>query len=297
MKLIHSCINTVNFSILLNGSVTKTIKPSRGLRQGDPLSPFMFIMCAEVFTRLMNREERKGNIHGIKVAKNAPAVSHLLYTDYLLVMSRANKKEAEAFKRCFNTYCNWSSQEANLEKSSVLFSKRTTNKVAKEILQISGFKRMEENSIYLGNSLIIGRNRTKYFAYLKDRAQKRLERWSRQLLSKVGKVVLIKAVIQAIPMYIMSTFRVPGRICKDLDRAIRKFWWLSKAKGRGYMALRNWNDICRPKMQEGLGFRRFVDNNLALLSKLALNIASGKDALWIKIMCAKYLKDQYFFPV
>lgn len=56
LKLIYSCINTVNFSILLNGNVTRTIKPSRGLRQGDHLSHFLFIMCDEVFMLLMDIE-------------------------------------------------------------------------------------------------------------------------------------------------------------------------------------------------------------------------------------------------
>lgn len=99
-----------------------------------------------------------GNFHGIKVAKNALAVFHLLYADDLLVMSWASKKEVEAFKRCFDLYCKWSRQKANLDKSSVLFSKRTSKKEIKCILQISDLRMMGETSLYVGNSLVLGRN-------------------------------------------------------------------------------------------------------------------------------------------
>lgn len=105
-ELIHSyCLNSVNFSILLNGSIARSIKPSRGLRQGDPLSPFLFILGSKVFTCLLRREEDKGVFNGIKVDRNAPAISHLFYAEDLLVMGRVKEEEAEAFKRCFETYC------------------------------------------------------------------------------------------------------------------------------------------------------------------------------------------------
>lgn len=111
----------MTFSILLNGNVSRTLKPSRRLRQGDPISPILFILCAEAFTRLMDNEERLGNLHGIKVEKNTLVVFHILYAYDLLVMSRAGKKEVEALKRCFDLYCQRSGYEANLNKSNVLF--------------------------------------------------------------------------------------------------------------------------------------------------------------------------------
>lgn len=104
-RFIYSCINRVAYSILLNGSVTKRIELGRGLCQGDPLSPFLFIIKNEVLTRLLNKENKEGKLHGIKVDRSDPTISHLMYADDLLVMSRVDKKESEIFKHCFDKYC------------------------------------------------------------------------------------------------------------------------------------------------------------------------------------------------
>lgn len=97
-RMILSCVSTVHYSILLNGGITGSFFPSRGLRHGDPLSPYLFILCFEFLTRLLCGEEDKGGIYGIKVSRNAPAISHLMYADNLLVMCRANLEEAGAVK-------------------------------------------------------------------------------------------------------------------------------------------------------------------------------------------------------
>lgn len=78
-----SAISTVSFSILLNGSPYGFFKPSRGLRQGDPLSPFLFVIFTEVLTRLLKRDEDAHLLHGIRIARNAPPITHLLFADIL----------------------------------------------------------------------------------------------------------------------------------------------------------------------------------------------------------------------
>lgn len=89
-KLIGNCLSTVNYSLLLNGSISGNFTPGRGLKQCDPLSLFLFILCSEFLTRLIHREEFLDKIHGIKVCRNAPAIFHLMYADDILLMSRAN---------------------------------------------------------------------------------------------------------------------------------------------------------------------------------------------------------------
>lgn len=104
-KLVLSCVTIVEFSLLINGSVSKEIKPTRGLRQGDLLSPFLFILSSKILSRLIRKKEEAEVILGIKVHKNAPAISHLMYAEDLLIMCRANLEEAERFLRCLKTYC------------------------------------------------------------------------------------------------------------------------------------------------------------------------------------------------
>lgn len=104
-----------------------------------------------------------GTLHGIKVSKNAPAISHFLYTNNLLVMCIANQREAQVLKHYFDNYCGISSQEVNLEKSSIFFSKHTDAKERIMIKIFLGFKDMAKDSIYLGKNLILSRNKSKDF--------------------------------------------------------------------------------------------------------------------------------------
>ena len=115
-RIILSCLSSVEYSLLINGDQSESFSPNRGLRQGDPLSPYLFILCSEFVTRLINKEEEEGRIKGIKICRDSPSVSHLMYADDLLVVCRANMDNVEAVWRCFETYCAWSSQAINLDK-------------------------------------------------------------------------------------------------------------------------------------------------------------------------------------
>lgn len=102
--------------------------------------------------------------------------------------------------------------------------------VRKEVKKVFGFHEIRKDSIYLGNSLALSRNKTKEFKTLKDRSNNQLSGWNRYLLSKAGKATMIKSIIQAIPIYTMSTFRVSDGVCDDMDVMVRNFLWESKGK-------------------------------------------------------------------
>lgn len=94
-----SCVNSVSYKLLLNRSTTKSFSLSYGLRQGDPISLLLFIICAEMFTRLIEKEEENGKLQGIRICRGAPAVSHLLYADDILITYRANAENARAIEK------------------------------------------------------------------------------------------------------------------------------------------------------------------------------------------------------
>lgn len=93
--------------------MTDSFNPEHGFRQGDPLLPYLFILCFEYLSRILRREEMDGNLHGIKVFREAPAISHLLYTNDLLMACRATDQEAAFAMKSFHKYCERSGQEAN----------------------------------------------------------------------------------------------------------------------------------------------------------------------------------------
>lgn len=121
-NLIIRCISCVNYQILINGKPSRSFSPERGLRQGDPLSPYLFILCADVLSGLLSQEAKRNKIHGFKVARRAPQISHLMFADDSLLFTRANPSEAESVMKILTTYQMASGQLINLDKSEASFS-------------------------------------------------------------------------------------------------------------------------------------------------------------------------------
>ena len=125
-KLVHlvmNCITTTSFSIIINGAATSLIQPQRGLRQGCPLSPYLFILCAKVFSNLLMQAEREKLIHGLKFDKQL-TVSHLLFVDESLVFTKASVEDCRNLKAIFDCYAAVSRQIFNYEKSLMFCSRK-----------------------------------------------------------------------------------------------------------------------------------------------------------------------------
>ena len=117
VKVIMQCVSSTSFSILLNGQPTRRFWPTRGLRQGDPLSPFLFIICAECLSSILRDAEAKKEIHGLKIGKKANVISHLFFADDSVLFTRANEVEVEKILEILSTYEAASGQKLNMEKS------------------------------------------------------------------------------------------------------------------------------------------------------------------------------------
>jgi len=122
INIIMNCIRSVSFSILINGQPTDPFSPNRGIRQGDPLSPYIFIICAEVLSGLITKSQQEGHIHGVSIATNAPPISHLLYLDDCILFCKAKPEEGQAIKHILDIYQATSGQKVNMDKSNMFFS-------------------------------------------------------------------------------------------------------------------------------------------------------------------------------
>lgn len=210
--IMHS-IRTVSFSILINGQPTDPFHPKRGLRQGDPLSPYLYIICDEVLSGMITKAQQDGLIQGVSIATNAPAISHLLYADDNIVFCRAKPNEAKTVMDILNHYQEISGQKINLDKSEMIFSPNISQTYKHQIQTYLPIKISDSIQKYLGMPTQFGRSKEQDFHFIMDKIWKKLKGWKEKCLSFEGRGVLIRAVAQAIPTYYMSCFLLPKGLC------------------------------------------------------------------------------------
>ena len=126
---ILSCLISVSFEVLVNGGKSESFKPSRGLRQGDPLSSYLFLLGRKILSRMLDHELRQKSISGIRTSRSGPIITHVMYADDIILFSKASKKDATAIARTLDKYCLWSGQQVNKEKSDILFLKHTQSNI------------------------------------------------------------------------------------------------------------------------------------------------------------------------
>lgn len=101
---IHNCLSSVSYSMMISGESFEKFYRSNGLRQGDPLSPYLFILGLEGLPCMLNKAESKGSLHGLKVARSAPPMRHLTFADDVLIFFKANVDQFRMLKSVFRTF-------------------------------------------------------------------------------------------------------------------------------------------------------------------------------------------------
>ncbi|PNX97372.1 ribonuclease H, partial [Trifolium pratense] len=272
------CVSSVNYSVLVNFDKVGPIFPGRGLRQGDPLSPYLFILVTEGLTTLIKNSVIKGDLHGVKVCRGAPPVSHLLFADDCFLFCRSNLSETNHLMQILRTYENATGQEINMTKSEVFFSRNLSKAAQEDLSNIMGVRHVLCTGNYLGLPSMIGRKKRDIFAYIKDRIWKRINSWRGRALSKAGKEVMIKSVLQAIPSYVMSVYLLPETTIKEIERMMNSFWWGGGANNKGIKWLA-WDRMAYPKGLGGMGFKDLHTFNLAMIAKQGWNIMTKPHTL------------------
>lgn len=173
---IMNCVTSVTYAVNFNGEKTSFIRPSRGLRQGDPLAPYLFLICAEGFTSLLKQAKEQRRQSGLRIARGAPRLSHLFFADDSLIFCKASGEEAGHLRTILEVYERASGQKINVEKSSIFFS-RNVKEVQKGVLaELQGMRQVLQ-STYLGLPLVIGRSKRQVFDFIRQKATARLTGW------------------------------------------------------------------------------------------------------------------------
>jgi hypothetical protein len=174
---------------------------------------------------MLRGAEERGELEGVKVCREAPIISHLLFADDSLILMHIDKKNADCLLGILNKFCAYSGQKISETKSSIFFSSNTETDVKAEVCETLNIMTESLSDKYLGLPTLVGADRSDCFRHLIDRVAMRINGWKEKTLSLGGKEILIKSIAQAVPVFAMMVFKIPKNICKGITSIISQFWW------------------------------------------------------------------------
>ena len=288
VRWIKWCISTASFSVLFNGSPTGFFPSSKGLRQGDPLSPYLFVIGMEVLSCLLNRAVEGNYFAGSRIAVGRGedlVISHLLYADDTLIFCQANMEQLKYLSWILMWFEALSSLKINLNKSEIIPIGTVDN--VEVLASELGCKVRSLPTSYLGLPLGAKHKALGVWDLIEERYRKRLANWKMQYISKGGRATLIRSTLSSLPIYYLSLFRMPQKVCARLERIQRQFLWGGTANVKK-ISLVKWATVCTDKRKGGIGIKSYSNMNKALLSKWSWRFANDRKALWRRVISCKF---------
>lgn len=189
------------FSILINGATTNFFHASRGLRQGCPLSPLLFVLVMEGLSSLIHREKEAGDIHGIRL-HDFLQLAHLLFVDDVIIFLDGSCQECSQFDKILHIFCRATGMAPNHNKSTIIQTKCLAHEHEHAIQKFPYVcNHIGEGLKYLGFHLKPNDYQIKDWNWLIAKVECRINIWHHRWLSRAGRLVLIKSVLEAIPVY------------------------------------------------------------------------------------------------
>ncbi|KAK3222290.1 hypothetical protein Dsin_009315 [Dipteronia sinensis] len=196
-----------------------------------------------------------------------------------------------AIRYILEDYGKASGQAVNFGKPAMCISPSSSTKEGERLAAMIGIKLVECHESYLGLLCFFGRNKRNLFANIIDRVWSKIKGWGEKLLSVGGKETLVKAVIQAVPMY--AIFRLPKGLTNEIHRLCARFWWGTGNKHKKIHWC-TWKRMCKPKIEGGLGFRDLETFNRALFAKQCWRILKNPGSLAVKVLKVCYFRNGNF---
>ena len=256
-----SYVRSSNLSVLWNDIKTGHFTPSRGLCQGNPLSPYLFVLYMEIVLSVVWKP--------IQVSKGGPQLSHVLFVDDVMLFCEAITEHVKVVMDTLEEFCSTSGLRISTIKSKTICSRMVQGERKREIQDISTIKLVMDLGHNLGFPLVRGRVSRNVYNDFVDKVSKRLATWKENILNKAGRACLVKSVTTTILVYTMQIHYLLTYVCNRLDKMETSF--------------------LRGGRFGGLGIREARLTNLALLDKLVWNMLHNKYKLWVKILSRKYI--------
>ncbi|GKV11938.1 hypothetical protein SLEP1_g23150 [Rubroshorea leprosula] len=285
-RWIQECLKSSMVSILINGSPTRQFPVTKGIRQGDPLSPFLFLIVVEGLNGLMTVAIDKKLYKGVEVGKDTVTVIHLQFVDDTIFFGEASEQNVRTIKCILRTFEMAAGLKINFGKCQLMgigVDDDWRNKMAYRL----GCKEGEFPIKYLGIPIGGNHRRLKMWQPLLDSVTKKLLSWKGWYLSQGGRITLINSVLSSLPVFLMSVYLIPKGTLNSIDKIRRNFLWGGKGVERKINWVK-WDMICKDKEYEGLGVKDLKKFNLALVGKWWGRLATEEEGLWKRVIRGKY---------
>ncbi|KAI3742186.1 hypothetical protein L1987_59866 [Smallanthus sonchifolius] len=277
-------LKSASSSVLVNGAPTYNFKCEKGMRQGDPLSPFLFLVVMEALSCMLNRAREEGTIKGIATPNNGPIMTHLLYADDAIVVGEWSKIEVVNIVRILRCFHLCSGLKINIEKS-ILFGIGVGGEEVGDMAREVGCNSDSLPFKYLGLKVGANMNRINNWQPVYDIFRARIAKWKSHLLSIGGRVVIIRSVLESLPNYYFSLYKAPKKVILDLESMIKKFLWGGSSEERK-MHWVDWDRVSCHKKEGGLGLNKLKVVNTSLLAKWGWRYKTEKNNLWKRVIDA-----------
>jgi len=238
INLIHACISTLTLAVLVNDEPSDYFNPQRGLRQGCPLSPYLFVIAINELSIRLQEALHNNNLSGISLGMGAHPIHSLLFADDLILCGKAIVEEAQAIKTILYEFCQQSGQTPNLQKSSIYFSRNVPNHTKNQIKGIFPISNLWPNTMHLGHPMIFShRDKNKAYNFIYNKFLAKFGTLKANKLNHAGRLQYIKSVLASIPIYYMSTVLFSKTFITNINTILRRFWWQEFRKNRTPVSL------------------------------------------------------------
>ncbi|XP_021760560.1 uncharacterized protein LOC110725380 [Chenopodium quinoa] len=287
LQMIHQCISIVSYKSLINGNISEAFKPNCGLRQGDQLSPYLFLFCMDVLSRMLHLGQDLHLFQGIKISRSSPVISHLFFADDAMVFFRACAPSYTNIIEIIRRFTKVSGQQLNLNKSLIKFSPNTTTLAQDEFKAIFRMIQVQGFDHHLGSPIDFMEKKKDCFQFLVDKIVGRITTLNAVRLLQSQNLIFSNSILVAMASHLLSCFEIPTSITGKIDSLLLKFFWShSGIQGMHWVGKRK-RKMHLPRGMGGLGIRCISTLNKALLMKQVWRIVTHPQLLISKVYSAR----------
>ncbi|VFQ98624.1 unnamed protein product [Cuscuta campestris] len=281
LHMVKTVLKTSKYSVLFNGKPCGFFWQSRGIKQGDPLSPLLFIIANEGFSRNINKLFMNGVLGRFNCGRKSIPISHLSYADDIIIFTNAH------LKRFILNYQQVSGQTINSSKCSFFTGKKFNSLGIRKLEKLLDMPHRKFPFTYLGSPIHTGITRKSHCTNIISAFDRKLNGWHQHHLDQDGRLILINHVLNTIPNYFLATHTMPKSIVNILHQKMARFWWGGNSKKHHWLS---WDTLSLPKEEGGIGTRNFQALEEAFSMKLWWKFTHN-DSLWCRFMRAKYMRN------